>query len=619
MNKEKLFANFPPVSTDAWKEKIVKDLKGADYDKKLVWHTDEGFEVQPFYRAEDLEHVPHSKVLPGSFPFVRGNEIKGNTWLIRQDIVVDDIGETNAKLLDIRMKGVDSFGLIFNPGHIPDEQEVERLLNNIRADVMELNFSCDDPYAVIQIIDQLVKKYNRDLDKVKGSLEFCPLSRFSTTGRFYVSEIDDFNTISKTFVAGNLLPNFQLLTVNGSIFKNSGAGIVSELAFTLAMGADYLTFLTDNSHDIDEIAPRIRFHFAIGSDYFMEMAKFRAFRFLWAKVVNAYGVSHADYTKTFIHGSNATWNKTLYDPYVNMLRTTTESMSAILGGVDSLNVLPFNEVFDTPDEFSERIARNQQLVLKNESFFDKVADPAAGSYYIETLTTKLIDKAWELFLQVDEKGGYLEAFKQGFIQQKVHGEADKKNRNIALRKMSLLGTNQYPNTTEHLDRSFVKSLEKTSTESSVDLLVPYRGAEAFEEIRLKTDAYAENNKRPVVWMFTYGNLAMRRARSQFAGNFFGVAGFEIIDNPGFATVEEGIKAAREAKPDIVVICSSDEEYADIALPVYKALKNETIVVLAGYPQDLADKFREEGLNHFIHVRSHVLDELKNYQQMLGID
>jgi len=619
MNKEKLFANFPPVSTDAWKEKIVKDLKGADYDKKLVWHTDEGFEVQPFYRAEDLEHVPHSKVLPGSFPFVRGNEIKGNTWMIRQDIVVDDIGETNAKLLDIRMKGVDSFGLIFNPGHIPDEQEVERLLNNIRADVMELNFSCDDPYAVIQIIDQLVKKYNRDLDKVKGSLEFCPLSRFSTTGRFYVSEIDDFNTISKTFVAGNLLPNFQLLTVNGSIFKNSGAGIVSELAFTLAMGADYLTFLTDNSHDIDEIAPRIRFHFAIGSDYFMEMAKFRAFRFLWAKVVNAYGVSHADYTKTFIHGSNATWNKTLYDPYVNMLRTTTESMSAILGGVDSLNVLPFNEVFDTPDEFSERIARNQQLVLKNESFFDKVADPAAGSYYIETLTTKLIDKAWELFLQVDEKGGYLEAFKQGFIQQKVHGEADKKNRNIALRKMSLLGTNQYPNTTEHLDQSFVKSLEKTSSESSVDLLVPYRGAEAFEEIRLKTDAYAENNKRPVVWMFTYGNLAMRRARSQFAGNFFGVAGFEIIDNPGFATVEEGIKAAREAKPDIVVICSSDEEYADIALPVYKALKNETIVVLAGYPQDLADKFREEGLNHFIHVRSHVLDELKNYQQMLGID
>jgi methylmalonyl-CoA mutase len=619
MDKEKLFEDFPPVSTDAWKEKILKDLKGADYDKKLVWKTDEGFDVQPFYREEDLQQVPHNHVLPGNFPYVRGNEVKGNTWLVRQDVVVDDIEKTNARLLDIRMKGVDSFGLIFKPGHVPDEQEVEHLLNNIRADVMELNFSCDDPIAIIQTIDRLVKKYNRDLDKVKGSLEFCPLSRFSTTGNFYVSEKEDFKTISKVFKAGNLLTNFQLLTVNGSIFKNSGAGIVSELAFTLAMGADYLTSLTDNGHDIDEIAPRIRFHFAVGSDYFMEMAKFRAFRFLWSKVVNAYGISHADKTKTFIHSSNATWNKTLYDPYVNMLRTTTESMSAILGGVDSLSVLPFDEVFETPDEFSERIARNQQLILKNESFFDKVADPVAGSYYIETLTTKLIDKAWELFLQVDEKGGYLKAFRESFISERVRTEAHKKDQDIALRKMSLLGTNQYPNTTEHLDPSKIKPEAKPETKGDVQTLTPYRGAEAFEEIRLKTDAYARNNKRPVVWMFTYGNMAMRRARSQFAGNFFGIAGFEIADNPGFATVEEGIKAAREAKPDIVVICSSDEEYADIALPVYKALKDETIVVLAGYPKDLADKFREEGLGHFIHVRSHVLDELKNYQQMLGID
>lgn len=618
MDKEKLFDAFPPVSTKTWKEKIIQDLKGADYDKKLVWKPDEGFEVQPFYREEDLQHVPHIKVLPGSFPFVRGNNIKGNTWLVRQDIIVDEIEKINAKLLDIRMKGVDSFGLIFEKGYVPDEEKVEHLLNNIRADVMELNFSCDDPYAIIQIIDHLVKKYNRDLDKVKGSLEFCPLSRFSTTGNFYTSEEEDFKTLSKVFIAGALLPNFQLLTVNGTIFKDSGAGIVSELAFTLAMGADYLTYLTGNGHDIDETAPRFRFHFGVGSDYFMEIAKFRAFRYLWSKVVNAYGVSNADKAKTFIHCSNTPWNKTLYDPYVNMLRTTTESMSAILGGIDSLSVLPFNEVFDTPDEFSERIARNQQLILKGESFFDKVADPAAGSYYIEALTTKLIEKSWELFLQVDEKGGYLEAFKQGFIQQWVRNEAEKKNHNIALRKMSLLGTNQYPNTSEHLDQAAIKSSKKPAAEGGAELLIPYRGAEAFEEIRLKTDAYATKNKRPVAWMFTYGNLSMRRARSQFAGNFFGVAGFDIADNPGFNSVEEGVKAAQETKPDIVVICSSDEEYADIALPIYEALKNDTIVVLAGYPKDLVETLREKGLEHFIHIRSHVLDELKNYQQLLGI-
>ncbi len=618
MEKEKLFTDFSPVSTKEWTEKIIKDLKGADYDKKLVWKTDEGFDVQPFYREEDLTKVPHHKVLPGNFPYVRGNNAKGNQWLVRQDILVEDLDKTNAKLLDIRMKGVDSLGIIYTNGHVPDEEEVEHLLNNIRADVMELNFSCDDPYTVIQVIDHLVKKYNRDLDKVKGSLEFCPLSRYSTTGKFYILEKEDFRTISKVFIAGGLLPNFQLLTVNGTVFKNSGAGIVSELAFSLAMATDYLTYLTENGHDIDDVAPRIRFHFSVGSDYFMEIAKFRAFRFLWSKIVNAYGVSRADKTKTFIHCSNAKWNKTLYDPYVNMLRTTTETMSAALGGVDSLSVLSFNEVFEKPEEFSERIARNQQLILKKESFFDKVADPASGSYYIEELTTKLIEKAWELFLQVDEKGGYLEAFKHGFIQERVRNEAEKKNRDIALRKMSLLGTNQYPNISEHSDTADHILQARPVAGNDLELLIPCRGAEAFEEIRLKTDAYSASKKRPVVWMFAYGNMAMRRARSQFASNFFGVAGFEITDNPGFSSVEEGVNAAKKAKPDIVVLCSSDEEYADITLPVYKALKEDAVVVLAGYPQDLVEQFRAKGMEHFIHIRSNVQEDLKNYQQILGI-
>ena len=615
--EEKLFTDFPPVSTDKWKQKIMKDLKGTDYDK-LIWRTDEGFVVQPFYRREDLEQIPHRDVLPGNFPFVRGNKAKGNRWLVRQDIIVGDVEKTNARLLDIQLKGADSFGIIYEDGQVPDINEMDQLLKNIRADIIELNFSCDDPKAILQTTNLLISKYNRDPDKIKGSLEFCPLSRFSTTGNFYISEEADFQTMSKLFDAGSLLSGFQLITVDGTIFRNAGTGIVSELAFSLAMASDYLTFLTENGHDIDVVAPRIRFHFAVGSDYFMEIAKIRAARFLWAKIVNAYGVSHADNTRTFIHASNTSWNKTLYDPYVNMLRATTESMSAILGGVDSLSVLPFDKLYKTAAGFSERIARNQQLILKNESFFDKVADPASGSYYIEELTTKLIKSAWDLFLQVDEKGGYLKAFKQGFIQQKVSDETEKKKHAIALQKISLLGTNRYPNITEHIDPATVNPPVKPVGENKLELLIPSRGAEAFEEVRLKTDIYAAKNKRPVAWMFTYGDLAMRRARSQFAGNFFGVAGFEISDNPGFSSVEEGIKAARKARPDIVVICSSDEEYADIALPVFEALKDQTIVVLAGDPKGLVEELRAKGLKFFIHARSNVLEELKNYQQILGI-
>ena len=615
--EEKLFTGFPPVSTDEWKQKIKKDLKGADYDR-LIWKTDEGFEVEPFYRMEDLEEIPYREVLPGSFPFVRGNKIKGNHWLVRQDVKVGNVEKTNAELLELQLKGIDSFGIIYEPGRVPGADEMDRLLKNIRADVMELNFSCDDPETILKTTNRLISKYNRDPDKIKGSLEFCPLSRFSTTGSFYVSEEADFQIMSRLFDEGALLSDFQLITVDGTVFRDAGSGIVSELAFTMAMASDYLSYLTENGHDIDAVAPRIRFHFAVGSDYFMEIAKIRAARFLWAKIVNAYGISHADHTRTFIHASGTIWNKTLYDPYVNMLRTTTESMSAILGGVDSLSVLPFDILYKDAAGFSERIARNQQLILKNESFFDKVADPASGSYYIEELTTKLIKSAWELFLRTDEKGGYLEAFKQGFIRQKVRDEAAKKKHAIALQNMSLLGTNRYPNITEHIDPATVNLSGKTADDQKSEFLIPHRGAEAFEKIRLKTDAYAAKNKRPVVWMFTYGNLAMRRARAQFAGNFFGVAGFEISDNPGFSSVEEGVQAARKDRPDIVVICSSDEDYTGIALPVYEKLKDETIVVLAGYPKGLVEKLKAGGLKNFIHTGSNVLEELKNYQQMLGI-
>jgi len=411
------------------------------------------------------------------------------------------------------------------------------------------------------------------------------------------------------------LPKFQYLTINASIFNNSGAGIINELAFSMAMAAEYLTYLTNNGLDVDEVAPKIRFHFSIGSNYFMEIAKFRAVKYLWSKIVNAYGLNDATNATMFIHCSNSQWNKTIYDPYVNMLRTTTESMSAILGGINSLSVLPFNTVYETETEFSERIARNQQLVLKSESYLDKVADIGAGSYYIESLTDKLIQNAWEQFLKIEEEGGYIVAFKNGTIQKVITDEVSKKNNDIATRRKSILGVNQFPNITEYINPEFKFPKSKNGT-NGVEPLITYRGAEEIEKLRFATDSYSSKNKRPTVWMFTYGNLTMRKARSQFAANFFVCAGFDIIDNPGFETVEEGIEAAQQAKPNIVVICSSDNEYVDIIEPIFNTLKNDTIVVLAGYPKDLIDKLNQIGLTNLVHVKSNLLEELTRYQKLV---
>jgi methylmalonyl-CoA mutase len=371
---------------------------------------------------------------------------------------------------------------------------------------------------------------------------------------------------------------------------------------------------------IEEIAPKIRFNFATSSKYFMEIAKLRAGRMLWAYILKEFGATE-EMCKMFIHGETSDWNKTVYDPYVNMLRTQTEAMSSVLGGLDSYTVKPFNSVYEDTTEFSERIARNQQLLLKEESHFGKIADPAAGSYYIESLTESISEEAWNLFLEVQEKGGYLAAFRAGFVQETIKATAQKRDMAVATRKENFLGTNQFPNFGEvaetELDAALFVAEDKTDANAECETLKPYRGAQAFETMRYKTDVYAKENGRPKVMMFPMGNLNMRKARGQFACNFFACAGFDVEDHNGFTSVEEGVKFVTEKNAKIVVVCSSDDEYATIAPEVYEALKGKATVVVAGAPA-CADELKAKGVENFINVKSNVLETLKAYQSELGI-
>ena len=323
----------------------------------------------------------------------------------------------------------------------------------------------------------------------------------------------------------------------------------------------------------------------------------------------------------FIHGETSDWNKTVYDPYVNMLRTQTEAMSSVLGGLDSYTVKPFNSVYEDTTEFSERIARNQQLLLKEESHFGKIADPAAGSYYIESLTESISEEAWKLFLDVQEKGGYLAAFKAGFVQETIKATAQKRDMAVATRKENFLGTNQFPNFGEvaekEMDAALFVAEDKTAEDAICETLKPYRGAQAFEAMRYKTDVYAKENGRPKVMMFPMGNLNMRKARAQFACNFFACAGFDVEDHNGFETVEEGVNFVTEKNAKIVVVCSSDDEYATIVPEVFEALKGKATVVVAGAPA-CAEELKAKGIENFINVKSNVLETLKAYQAKLGI-
>jgi methylmalonyl-CoA mutase len=426
VKQEKLFGQFPPVTTKEWMDKIHADLKGADFNQKLVWKTNEGFEVKPFYRMEDVENLMYIDTLPGEFPFIRGAKIKNNNWYVRQNIEVSDYSESNRKALTILMKGIDSLGFIIADPESVNEKNFRILLKDIHIEIIEINFLCNGKAK--EIIDLIIKiSTERGLDPVKlcGAIEADPIGRLIVNGKLCVPVEEGFDYLASLTSSASAYPNFRTVHINASHFNNAGADIVQELAFGISMGSEYMTQLTERGLSADIAASKIRFRFGIGSNYFTEIAKLRAARLLWSVVTNGFQPAYRENIKMDIHCVTSEWNKTVNDPYVNMLRTQTEAMSAILGGTDSLTVEPYDITFKKPDEFSERIARNQQLILKEEAYFDKVADPAGGSYYIENLTNLIAESAWKLFLEIEDQGGFLSAMESGFIREKLSESAGK--------------------------------------------------------------------------------------------------------------------------------------------------------------------------------------------------
>jgi methylmalonyl-CoA mutase len=613
---------FPPVSTQSWEEKIFTDLKGADYEKKLIWKSDEGFNVKPYYRSEDLAGLEYLQALPDEPPYVRGVKRSNNDWLVRQDILVSDIEGANRQALDAISRGAKAVGL--DASEVSTHKQMSQLLSGIDLTKTGVYFIRSRSYPLtLELFIYEVNHRGEGGELIQGAINFDPISYLLFHGDFYVSWIHNIGEAEYLLTTSQKrLPHFRSITINGHFFQNSGSSLVQELAFSLASASEYLLALTEKGYTADFLSSRMMFSLAVGSNYFMEIAKLRAMRLLWARLVEQYHPETPAAMKTFIHASTARWNKTIYDPYVNMLRTTTEGMSAALGNADSVSVTPFDVAFKGSGDFSDRIARNQQLILKEESYLNKVADPGAGSYYIENLTHSMAHHAWALFQEVEAKGGMIECVKTGFIQDQVMMIRRQKEADIAQRKIVLIGTNQYPNTQETMLNSVEMAVEDESTESPYKKLTHFRIASEFEMVRLATEKHVKTgNKRPSVFLFTMGNLAFLRARAGFASNFFGCAGYEIIDNPGFSAIAEGVEAAMESRSEIVVICSSDEEYSAIVPEIAKQLKSgnpKICVVVAGYPKEIVDFLKDAGVDDFIHVRSNLLESLKRYQNILGI-
>ncbi|MCK5078274.1 MAG: acyl-CoA mutase large subunit family protein, partial [Calditrichia bacterium] len=618
-------------------------------------------ELKGIYRLEDMDKVKHRNAMPGFFPYVRGTNVGGyltNAWEIAQEIfgstpkefneaITSDLkrGQTTVSLtLDsVSGRGQDSDhgdkGEVGKGGvAISTLEDLETAFKGINLEETPINI--DSQTAAVftgAFLVALMKKQGYNTIKLSGNIEFDPIGQLAKNGELPYDLEGLYNEMAYLLEWANKnAPGLKTISVDATPYHNAGASAVQELAYALATGVEYVKAMLDKNFTIDEIASKIRFSFALGSNFFMEISKLRAAKMLWARIVEEFG-GNENSQKIYVHCRTSGWNKTVYDPYVNMLRTTTEAFSGVMGGCDSMHVASFDEAIRKPDEFSRRIARNVQIILKEECHFDSLIDPVGGSWYIEKLTQEVAETAWKLFQEVEQKGGALKALQDGFIQQEIEKVAEKRKANLATRKDKIVGTNIYPNLTEkpvekrplNLDKIFekrskylndfrtsgdlekhIKPLEKLGevleagpedifekmvdaayssatigeikstirfNEKEPEKVTPikiHRGAEMFEELRDAMKAYIEKNKTaPKVFLANMGPVKQYKARADFSAGFFQVGGFEIVNNPGFETPEAAAEAAIESKAPVVVICSSDPTYPELVPPLVKKVKD----------------------------------------------
>ena len=464
MSSTGLFDEFPEVSAKQWKQKIQFDLKGADYNETLVWESLEGINVKPFYNAEDLTGKPSLSS-------------KGQNWAIAQNIYVGDAKKANAKALDVLNKGVES--LLFT---IPNEEiDFKALLAGIDLDVTPIHFNFQ--FLAVEPVKRL-------LDLVSGKkanvfLDFDIIGHLAQDGNWFHSLDEDHQLLQEILNHAKALKNVSVFSVDLSLYQNAGANMVQQLAYGLAHANEYLNHFSNvPSSEVEKTLPII-FKVSVGGNYFFEIAKIKALRWLWKSIAPAYYLNN----DCHILAVPTKRNKTLYDYNVNMLRTTSECMSGVLGGADTVCNMPYDAIYHKDNEFGERIARNQLLLLKEEGYFNGASQISEGAYYIESLTEQLAEKALNLFKQLEASGGFLDALKKGTIQQKIKESASKEQQLFDEGKIISLGTNKYPNPQDRMKDNlelypFVKTQPRKTL---IEPILEKRLAEASEQKKLNDE------------------------------------------------------------------------------------------------------------------------------------
>lgn len=460
---DNLFDAFEPVSSKQWKQQIQYELKGADYNDTLVWESPEGIKVRPFYHDDESEVTRGKAELGGAKFTLKEN---GKSFQILQNIYVHDVALSNKRASDTLNRGAESIRFTIENEIV----SIDDLMHNLPLENTSYFFYL--PFLSIDFVSKINEFANKS--KAKCIIQLDPVGQLAKDGNWFENLDNDFDMLNK-IAAVNDVP---FVNVNASIYQNSGANMVQQLGYTLAHLNEYF-------NRIKNFNQPITVEVSVGTNYFFEIAKLRALRLLFNTLAAEYNHTHQCH---FIVTPTKR-NKTLYDYNVNMLRTTTECMSAILGGADSIANLPYDALYHKDNEFGDRIARNQLLVLKHESYFDKVSNPADGAYYIEALTEQLAEKALLLFKEIEEKGGFITQLIEGSIQKKISESAAKEQELFDSGKEVLLGTNKYPNKNDKMkhDLELYPFLKQKPRKTLITPIIEKRLAEKLEQERLATE------------------------------------------------------------------------------------------------------------------------------------
>lgn len=657
--KFSLLDDFPIPAIEEWKEKVNNDLKGLPYEK-LKTKTLEEIELKPIYTKNDLQDFLLADQFPASNNNIRGSLAGGyinDSWLVSQNVSYGDPEEFNSALKKDLNRGQTAILMSLDKatqlGLDADYAKTEDVgiggvsisgLNSFSRALSGVNIQKNPIFiaagfssiSLLSLLNAYCKKENINIKNVSGSVEADPIAYLVSEGKLPVSLDFTLEQMAAAIIwSKKNAANIKTVNVSGLVYADSGANSVQELSFVLATANEYIKQMLSAGLSINDIVKSMKITMGIGSSFFTELSKFRAFKLIWKNLLEAYEINK-NCIDVHIHAVTTSFNKTLFDPHVNILRTTTEAFSAIMGGINSLYVSPFDEIFSLPNDFSRRIARNTQIILSEESHFSTPIDPAGGSYYVEVLTKEIAQAAWKQFQEIEKNGGMIQSLRDGKIQSSIEATNETRNKLIAKRRSVIVGTNMYANPTETpikpkiFDNKKLQSQRaqflqrfRTSGEQSRNTLIieklnslvdekseaiidistdaimagatlgeithsfrakveesfevktiePRRAAESFENIRLKMNEIAiGNTPKPKVFLATLGSLTQFKARADFSRGFFEVAGFDIVYPNGFDTVDQAVKETINSGATISVICSTDENYVEVVPEYAKKLK-----------------------------------------------